>query len=102
LRRVCADLLTMRWTSGAGQPREEYVTLEDISTTGACVQLEEAVQPGTEVHLEHPDASFEGVVRHCMPRDGLYFAGIEFAQGARWSPGKFKPAHLLELWSKQG
>jgi len=40
-----APISDVRWTSGAGQPREEYVTLEDISTTGAASSWRKPFSP---------------------------------------------------------
>jgi hypothetical protein len=101
LRRLCADLLKARWNDSDGLPHEEYVTLEDISASGACIQLEESLEPGTIVYLEHPHATYQGVVRHCIARNNLFFAGMEFAEGTRWSPGRFRPTHLLEFWPQK-
>jgi len=98
LRKLCADLLKARWTDSDGLIREQYVTLEDISASGVCIQLEESLEPGTAVTIVHPCASYQGVVRHCESREDLFFVGVEFAEGTHWSPAEFTPAHLLEFW----
>jgi hypothetical protein len=96
-RNMCAELLTVRWTDENGDSRSEVATLEDISTTGACLHLELAISPDTEVSLHYPNGKFKGKVKYCTFLDIGYFLGIEFDKGCRWSKADFKPAHLLEL-----
>jgi hypothetical protein len=71
--------------------------LEDISASGACLQLETAVPLAVEVHWKCPRQEFSGVVRYCVYREIGYFVGVEFQQSSRWSRKAFKPQHLLDL-----
>jgi hypothetical protein len=69
--------------------------LEDISPTGACLQLEHPVPLLTTVRIRHAKGELTGTVKYCTSRERGYFLGVEFEQGCRWSPGTFHPLHLL-------
>ncbi len=96
-RNMCADLLKVRWKNGAGVVHEEFGTLEDISSTGACVQLEESINPGTPLTLSYPSGKFRGRVKYCIEQGAVYLVGIAFAPGYRWSRSQYKPSHLLQF-----
>ncbi|HUP03025.1 MAG TPA: PilZ domain-containing protein, partial [Bryobacteraceae bacterium] len=71
--------------------------LEDISPSGACLQLEVAVPVGAELLWECPNHRFAGRVRYCNYRDIGYFAGVQFEAGSGWSSDAYQPQHLLDL-----
>jgi len=93
---LCADMVQVRWTDKEGRARQALALLEDISPSGACLQLENAVPLETEVKWDCPKKSFAGVVRYCVYREIGYFVGVEFSQ-CRWSKKEYKPQHLLDL-----
>jgi hypothetical protein len=70
--------------------------LEDISLSGACLQLEEDVPLQSIVTMTHEKATYEGRVRYCIFKDIGYFLGVEFEPGYRWTAKEFKPMHLLD------
>jgi hypothetical protein len=70
--------------------------LEDISSGGACVQLEEPVKVGSGVTLAIGRNSFPATVRYCVYRDAGYFVGLQFGSGIRWSRETVLPEHLLD------
>jgi hypothetical protein len=94
---MCADMVEVRWKTGSGKARSATALLEDISASGACLQLETALAPGTEICWECPSRHFAGRVRYCEYREIGYFVGVEFAQGTKWSKRAFRPQHLLDL-----
>lgn len=96
-RSMCADLLKVRWRNDAGALRNEFGTLEDISSSGACVQLEEPVTPGTRLTLIYPDGKFRGSAKYCIAQGTIYLVGIEFDPDCRWSLSEYKPSHLLQF-----
>jgi len=96
-RDMCAELLTVRWTDGDGRTRSEAATLEDISATGACLQLEHSILPETQVSLHYPKGKYQGKVKYCTYHDIGYLLGMAFDDGYRWSKTDFEPSHLLEL-----
>jgi hypothetical protein len=94
-RFLCSDLVVLRW-SDAARRREETVVLENISTSGACVQAEVPVTENAGVTLLCGSAEFHGYVRSCYLRDAGYFIGIAFDTDSKWSKAKFQPEHLLD------
>ncbi|HYR83811.1 MAG TPA: PilZ domain-containing protein [Terriglobia bacterium] len=96
-RDMCAELLTVRWTDHDGLSQSVVATLEDISATGACLQMEHSILPGTEVCLHYPNGEYMGKVKYCIYQDLGYLLGIAFDEGYRWSKTDFEPLHLLEL-----
>ncbi|MGB9455469.1 MAG: PilZ domain-containing protein [Bryobacteraceae bacterium] len=96
-RMMCADMVEVRWQDAQKGAQRALALLEDISPSGACLQLETAVPLGTEVHWDCPKQSFAGFVRYCVYREIGFFVGVEFSDACRWSKKAFKPLHLLDL-----
>jgi len=90
-------MVDVRWKNLAGETRRTKALLEDISRSGACLQLENPVPLGSEIHLKTPRREFVGAVRYCVYREIGYFVGVEFEEKSRWSPRAYKPQHLLDL-----
>jgi hypothetical protein len=97
IRMLCADMLEIRWESEFGQVYNQTALLEDISSTGACLQLEKPVPTGVECRLRCRGGNLVGRIRYCVYREIGYFAGLEFSKGSRWSRHSFRPQHLLDL-----
>jgi hypothetical protein len=95
-RFLCSDLVTLCWCDEDRRRREETVVLENISTSGACVQAEVPVTESASVTLLCGGAEFHGYVRSCYLRDAGYFIGIAFDADSKWSKAKFQPEHLLD------
>jgi hypothetical protein len=93
---LCADLVDARWRDREGRARSAVANLEDISLSGACIQLDEPLDAGTRVTITYPRGEFTGVVRYCAFRQIGYFAGIQFEPGNKWSQRSYKPLHLLD------
>ena len=95
---MCADMVEVRWKDRTtGKSRHATALLEDISASGACLQLETAIPAGVEIRWECPNHQFVGRVRYCTYREIGYFAGVEFEVGAEWSKQAYTPRHLLDL-----
>lgn len=71
--------------------------LEDISPSGACLQLETPVPKGAEIRWACPQQEFSGHVCYCVYREIGYFVGVEFQEDSHWSQRAYKPQHLLDL-----
>ncbi len=95
-RLLCAELVQLNYRDQAGHPRRTVANLEDISLSGACLQVEKRVPDGTKVVIRYGDGELIGNVKHCSFRDTSYFLGIEFGEGCRWSSHHFRPQHLLD------
>ena len=93
---LCADMLDVRWEDASGQVHNQTALLEDISRSGACLQLEKPVPTGVECRLRCRGRDLVGKVQYCVYREIGYFAGLEFVPGSRWSRQSFRPQHLLD------
>ncbi len=95
-RLWCSDLVNI-WAKDETRWKKRGVgVLEDISPSGACIQLEEPVTKGARLRLKHPEWKVEGEVRYCIFRDEGYFVGILLDETSKWSRGVFQPKHLID------
>ena len=101
-RMLCADMVDVRWKDRSGTEQGATAILEDISPSGACLQLELPIPVGVEVCWDSPKQKFQGWVRYCVYREIGYFAGVEFDASFKWSKKAFKPDHLLDPQSLVG
>jgi hypothetical protein len=93
---LCADLVDIQWQDKTGKTRRAIANLEDISISGACVQLETPIPLQTMLRISYPKGELQGRVCYCVYREIGYFLGIEFEPGVRWSLRQFRPQHLLD------
>jgi len=96
---MCADMVEVRWEDEENQPQKALALLEDISPSGACVQLENAIPLGTEVHWDCPKQSFAGYVRYCDYREIGFFVGVEFSDACG---GRRRPLSHCICWIWKG
>ncbi len=99
VRMMCADMLDICWKDGSSRKRQALALLEDISPSGACLQMEAPLPLGTEVVWKCGKQEFSGHVRYCAYREIGYFVGVEFDFRSRWSKKSYHPQHLLDLRS---
>ena len=95
-RMLCADLVDVRWKDKNGRMRRTGANLEDISLSGACVQVESPIPLQTTLQISYSKGELQGRVCYCIYREIGYFLGIEFEPGFRWSQRSFRPQHLLD------
>jgi len=93
---LCADLVDVRWKDKTGKIRRTVANLEDISLSGACVQVDNPIPLQTTLQISYPKGELQGRVCYCIYREIGYFLGIEFEPGFRWSQRAFRPQHLLD------
>ena len=94
---LCADLIEIGWQDGSGKTQRAQAVLEDISASGACLQLEGPLPLGAAIQWRSPKKEFQGTVRYCVYREIGYFAGVQLDPSTRWSKAKYRPQHLLDL-----
>ncbi len=94
-RTQCADLIELTWCSESG-PHRTYANLEDISRSGACLQIDQPVTIDAIVRIACDSAAVSGRVRFCLFRDTGYFLGVQFEPGCEWHWRRFRPRHLLD------
>ena len=86
---LCADLIDVHWKDKTGQNRSALANLEDISVSGACLQMDMPVPRETRLRIAHPKTELEGRVRYCVFRETGYFLGVQFEPGFRWTQRRF-------------
>lgn len=97
VRMLCADMVEVSWKERSGRERRATGLLEDISPSGACLQMETSVPLGVNIGWRSPKQEFTGTVRYCVYREIGYFVGVEFNPASKWSKQAYKPQHLLDL-----
>ena len=95
-RLLCADLVDVQWKDKNGRMRRFVANLEDISISGACIQVDQPIPLETTVQIRYPKGELKGRVCYCVYREIGYFLGLEFDPGCRWSIRAFRPQHLLD------
>ena len=95
-RMLCADLVDVKWRDQAGRMRRGVANLEDISLSGACLQVDRPVALGAHFRISYPSGELVGRVKYCVFREIGYFLGVEFEAGSRWSQHSFRPQHMLD------
>lgn len=93
---MCADLVDLGWKDRSGKIKRLVANLEDISLTGACLQVDAPLPVHTSVVISYPKGELQGRVRYCVYREIGYFLGIEFEPGTKWSQRLFRPQHMLD------
>jgi hypothetical protein len=93
---LCADLVDVRWKDKSGKRRRGVANLEDISLSGACLQMDSPIPLNTNLLITCPNGELQGQVRYCVYRDIGYFLGVQFEPGSEWSMRNFKPMHLFD------
>jgi len=95
-RLLCADLVELEWKDKSGRTRRAVANLEDISLSGACLQMDSSIPLHTRVRISYVNGDLVGAVRYCVYREIGYFLGIQFDEGVRWSQRQFRPLHLFD------
>lgn len=96
-RLLCADMVDVEWKDKSGWLRTSTALLEDISSSGACLQMDVPIPARSVVHIRHSKGALPGEVRYCSFRDIGYFVGLQFAEEQKWSRRLFRPKHVLDL-----
>ena len=95
-RMLCADLVDFHWKDPNGRKRRGVANLEDISVSGACLQVDRPIPLGTIIHMSYPNGELSGILKYCAFREIGYFLGVEFDSDSRWSQTEFRPRHMLD------
>ena len=95
-RMLCADLVEIYWKDKTGKEKKAIANLEDISVSGACLQLDLPVPLQTTIQIGYPKGKLHGRVRYCVYREIGYFLGVEFDPGQKWTKRAFKPQYMFD------
>jgi hypothetical protein len=95
-RFLCADLVKVRIEDADGA-RAVSANLEDISASGACIQLEAAARAGADVEVICGKCRLKGKVAYCRHSALGYDVGVAFNEKGSWNRKRFTPKHLLKM-----
>jgi hypothetical protein len=91
-RYLCSELVVLRNNS-----TESAVNLEEIWQTGAILECEEPLDPGSGVEIRCGLTLFAGRVTEVEQHDFGWRIEVEFSPMTPWDPEKFRPQHLLDI-----
>jgi hypothetical protein len=106
-RHTCSELVTIHMQTADGNNEELVSILEDISETGARLQLERPVPADSRLRMVcsncEAHCEFGAHVVGSQLHDGIgYFTEIAFEPGTAWCPERYSPQHLLDISSLVG
>lgn len=86
---LCSHLITLQ-----DDGNRMTANLERIWSTGATVNSEEPVEPGTELYL--PDLQAHARVTFAEEDDAGHYLDLEFTPPYQWTRAQFEPQHLTD------
>ena len=96
-RFLCSELVRVR------VGREQAVAnLEDISPSGACLQVERAIREGDALEIVGAKCRLRGIVKYCRWSGAGYQVGVRFDPGKSWNLNRFEPSYFLPLAIRGG
>jgi hypothetical protein len=96
-RYMCSELVSILIHHEGQTVQRAMANLEDISPSGACFQLEEAIRLGAGIEIVCSTCRFKGKVRNCRCAGGGYDVGVAFDKPQAWDATRYQPAHLLPV-----
>lgn len=93
---MCADMVEVQWKEDSGEIYTCTGLLEDISPSGACLQLDSPLAIDKKLMIEYRKVRLEGSVCYCFFRDIGYWVGVQFTARHKWSRKDFRPRHLFD------
>ena len=95
-RMMCADMVEVQWKEDSGKVCTCTGLLEDISPSGACLQLDSPLALDKALFIQYRKGRLEGSVCYCFFKDIGYWVGVQFTAKKKWSKRDFRPKHLLD------
>ena len=95
-RLLCSDLISVTWIKHRGSRATITANLENVSASGACIQVDTPIRKGAILELVHGKHRLRGKVRYCLFQQIGYYVGVQFEPGVKWSERRYKPKHLLD------
>lgn len=95
-RLWCSDLVHVSLKQNGRWKRVGVGILEDISPSGACVQVDDPVVKGSQIRIQADQWKVEGEVRYCVYREIGYYIGVHLDENSKWSKEMFRPKHLMD------
>ncbi|HLK64594.1 MAG TPA: PilZ domain-containing protein [Bryobacteraceae bacterium] len=96
-RYLCSELVRVVAPGSDAVPIETVANLEDISPSGACLQVEDALAVGTDIEIVCSACRLKGKVRYCRFVEIGYDVGVQLTPRESWDRRQFEPEHLLDI-----
>jgi hypothetical protein len=96
-RFLCADLVKIQVLKKRKPAESAVANLEDISPSGACLQMEQAILEGTDIEILCSRCRLRGKVKYCRFTETGYNVGVEFKKCKSWNLRRFEPRHFLDI-----
>ena len=96
-RYMCSELVNILIHHEDQTVQQAIANLEDISPSGACVQLEKAIRLGADIEIVCSTCRFKGKVRNCRFAGSGYDVGVAFDKPRAWDAARYEPEHLLPV-----
>lgn len=96
-RFMCADVVKIRLRGSGRLAGRAVANLEDISPSGACLLMEQAILEGTDIELLCSQCRLRGKVKYCQLSETGYNVGVEFEKRKLWNLQRFEPSHFLDI-----
>ncbi len=88
---LCSHLVMLVWNG-----HHATANLEKIWATGATLNAEEAIPPGSALHLECPEFRIHAHVTKCTLEEDGHLIDVDFPPGYEWTPERFQPKHMTD------
>ncbi|HEX4136727.1 MAG TPA: hypothetical protein VHY84_19100 [Bryobacteraceae bacterium] len=99
-RYLCSHLVALKNNSRAPAVNL-FANLEEIWASGAVLEAEEPMDPGTNLELRGGSATFVGRVMQVERHELGWRLEVEFSPLTPWTVEKFAPQHLLDLSKRE-
>ena len=93
---MCADMVEVQWKEDSGQMCTSTALLEDLSPSGACLQMDSPLALDKSLVIGYRKGRLQGSVCYCFFEDIGYWVGVQFTARTKWSRKNFRPKHLLD------
>ena len=95
-RLLDCELVMVSWEGADGTWLRQLGTVDDVSSGGMGVVVDDVLPVGVTVRLSYGDEDLVGTVKHSSQRPfGYYILGIEFVAESRDSMLHFQPELLI-------
>ena len=97
-RYLCSEIVSVLYEDRSRGIYQAIANLEEISSTGATILMEERLEPGLPVSFRARDYDLHGIVESSEFEQTLgWFVKIELDSTSRWSSRMFVPEHFLAM-----
>ena len=93
----CSELVSVVRMEKSQPPQVIPGNLEEIGQRTAVVLTEDSVPIGAKLQITCKGHRLKGIAESCSFDEILgFFVKIRLVRKSRWSPGRFKPEHMLK------